>query len=104
MLIFSGAGRWFSESGPDRHHPAVRDRESPGQETEPPRTGVSQGCGCEYAAYLAMSPGGQQAYYESFSSPEAFIAWSQSARAAHEGHDDSVRVEGGDLNIGDYIG
>ena len=63
-----------------------------------------QSCGCEYERYLSMSAADQQAYMNSFASMEEFISWSKSAAAAHDGHNTGVTVEGGNLNIGDYIG
>lgn len=58
---------------------------------------------CDYGAYLEMSPAEQQAYMNTFSSPLDFIEWCKTAEAEHTDHDDSVTVEGGDLDIGDYI-
>ena len=40
---------------------------------------------------------------ESFASPLEFIQWSRTAEAEHKEHDSSVEVEGGDLDIGDFI-
>ena len=70
--------------------------------TEPP---VSEGNGicCEYAEYLKMSPSDQQAFMESFSSPMEFINWLQQAEAEHNAHDSSLILDGGNVNIGDYI-
>lgn len=68
--------------------------------TEPP---VSDGPCCEYEKYLAMSPAEQESYVRTFSDPMAFIQWSQNAEAEHKAHDDTINVEGGDLNIGDFM-
>lgn len=58
---------------------------------------------CQYAAYLLMSPEEQQAYMESYDSMMDFITWAQQAEAEHTIHNDDIVVEGGDINIGDYI-
>ena len=71
--------------------------------TEPDDSG-SEYCNCAYAQYLAMSPASQQAYMDSFDSPMAFIDWCRAAEKEHEGHNTAIEVEGGDLNVGDFIG
>lgn len=71
--------------------------------TEPDDSG-SEYCNCAYAQYLAMSPAGQQAYMDSFDSPMAFIEWCRAAEKEHNDHDTSIKVEGGDLDVGDFIG
>ena len=71
--------------------------------TEPDDSG-SEYCNCAYAQYLAMSPSGQQAYMDSFDSPMAFIEWCRAAEKEHNDHDTSIKVEGGDLDVGDFIG
>lgn len=58
---------------------------------------------CEYDKYLAMSPAEQEAYMRTFSDPMTFIQWSQNAEEEHKAHDDTIIVEGSELNIGDYI-
>lgn len=68
--------------------------------TEPP---VSSSPCCEYDKYLSMSPAEQEAYMRTFSNPLEFIQWSQDAEAEHKAHDDTIVVEGGDLNIGDFM-
>lgn len=70
----------------------------------PQQPAQPQSCGCEYERYLSMSAADQQAYMNSFSSIEDFISWSKSAASAHDGHNSGVTVEGGDLNVGDFIG
>ena len=71
--------------------------------TEPEDSG-SEYCNCAYAQYLAMSPSGQQSYMDSFDSPMAFIEWCRAAEKEHNDHDTSIKVEGGDLDVGDFIG
>lgn len=62
-----------------------------------------QGCGCEYAKYLAMSPAEQEAYMESFSSPMAFIEWSKAAEAEHSTHVTVIEASGEELDISQFI-
>ena len=69
--------------------------------TTPPATSTS--CGCEYQKYMSMSAADQEAYMNSFGSPLAFVEWIKQAQAEHEAHDTTIKVEGGDLDIGDYI-
>lgn len=68
--------------------------------TEPP---VSDGPCCDYEEYLALSPAEQEAYMRTFSNPMDFIEWSKKAEAEHNAHDDTIIVEGGNLDIGDYM-
>ena len=70
--------------------------------TKPSESGSGGSC-CKYSEYVKMSPAEQQAYMESFASPMDFIAWAQQAEEEHKAHDDSIIVEGGDVNLGDYI-
>lgn len=56
-----------------------------------------------YEAYLAMSPEEQQAFFESFSSPEAFIAWFNTAKAEYDAKNKTVDGKNGEINIGDYM-
>lgn len=83
----------------DQEHPT--QPENPETPQEP---ALPQSCGCEYDRYLSMSAADQQAYMSSFSSMEDFISWSKSAAAAHDGHNSGVTVEGGNLDLGDFIG
>ena len=71
-------------------------------ETTSPSGGGNNGICCKYVEYQRMSPADQQAYMETFASPADFIVWIQQAEAAHNTHDGSIIVEGGDVNIGDY--
>lgn len=70
--------------------------------TATPSEGETEYC-CEYDAYLAMSAADQETYMNSFSSVMEFIAWSKTALNEHEEHKEKIEVEGGDLNIGDFI-
>lgn len=63
-----------------------------------PQTGA-----LSYVEYMAMSPAEQQAYYESFSSLEEFIAWHNAAQAEYEEELD-IPVVTGPIDIGDYMG
>lgn len=58
--------------------------------------------GSEYEKYMAMSPEEQEAFFETFDSPEAFIKWFNNAKAKYESSNDSIVVEGGGIDIGDY--
>lgn len=58
--------------------------------------------GSEYEKYMAMSPEEQEAFFETFDSPEAFIKWFNNAKAKYEAGNDSIVVEGGGIDIGDY--
>lgn len=73
-----------------------------GQESDE-ETKPEEGFCCEYARYLAMSPADQEAYMNTFKSPLDFIEWCKTADAEHKEHDDSTNVEGGDVDIGDYM-
>lgn len=74
------------------------------QETTPVEEPVKkEGCGCEYAKYLAMSPVEQQEYMGTFSSPMAFIEWCKAAEAEHANHVVIIEASGEVLDIGDYI-
>lgn len=78
----------------------------PAETTTPTESddGGSEYCNCKYAQYLAMSPAGQQSYMDSFDSPMAFIEWCRTAEKEHNNHDTSIKVEGGDLDVGDFVG
>ena len=67
-------------------------------------SGGSSGGGLtEYEKYIAMSPEKQQAYFESFSDPEDFFKWYNTAKAEYDKKNDAVEVEGGSIDIGDYM-
>lgn len=78
-----------------------KSTESTAPETTEPSVSVDY-C-CEYAEYMAMSPQDQEAKMRSFSDTMAFIAWNQNAAAEHEEHTDTIEIEGGSLNVADYI-
>lgn len=71
------------------------------EETSPEK--LAESCGCDYAKYLALSAEAQEAYMDSFASPKDFINWCRNAEAEHATHDNRTVVEGGILDIGDYI-
>ena len=89
---------------------AEENTTAPTETTEPKTDGEHevgitepQAGALSYAEYLAMSPAEQQAYYESFSSLEEFIAWHNAAQAEYEeAHD--IPVVTGPIDIGDYMG
>ena len=71
--------------------------------TEPTQSGNSYATAFE--AYQAMSPAEQQAFFESFGNPEAFIAWYIAAEAAFKESQDRNEVSGdGNIDIGDLLG
>ena len=39
-----------------------------------------------------------------FSSPLKFVEWCREMEMKHKEHDDSIDVEGGDVDVGDYMG
>lgn len=88
-----------SDSDPTEPKPTESKPTEP-KPTEPP---VKVGPCCEYDKYLSMSPAEQEAYMSTFSNPLEFIQWSQDAEAEHKAHDDTINIEGGDLNIGDFM-
>ena len=97
---------------PDATEPAQTETQpaQPEEPTAPPATeaptappATSTSCGCAYQQFLNMSAVEQEAYMNSFESPLAFIEWAKQAKIEHEAHDTSIKVEGGDLNIGDFI-
>ena len=56
-----------------------------------------------YEKYIAMSPEKQQAYFETFSSPQAFFTWFNNAKAEYEKNQDKTEVKGDGIDIGDYM-
>lgn len=89
---------------------AEENTTAPTETTEPKTDGEHevgntepQASALSYAEYLAMSPAEQQAYYESFSTLEEFIAWHNAAQAEYEAEND-IPVVTGPIDIGDYMG
>lgn len=80
------------------HSTEPTENTDPAEETKPDGTTC-----CAYGAYMKMSAAEQQAYMNTFSSPLAFVDWCKRAEAEHKAHDDTIIVEGGDLDVGDYI-
>ena len=77
--------------------------ESTTEATEPTQSGNSGAV--TYEEYQAMSPEGQQAFFNSFESYEDFIAWFIAAEAAYKESQDRNEVSGdGNIDIGDLIG
>lgn len=88
-----------TEPGQKPTEPAETTQPTAPPETTQPQTGNS---GLSYEEYLAMDPARQQAFYESFPSLEAFIAWHNAALEEYEKNQPSIEVTGG-IDIGDYI-
>ena len=78
----------------------------PDETTAPtePAGGEDSGYCCQYAEYLTWSASAQQSFMNTFASPLDYIEWCRAGEAAHADHDTSIKVEGGDLNVGDFIG
>lgn len=68
-----------------------------------PASGEESSYCCEYAEFLTWSASAQQKFMNGFASPMDYIAWCRAGEAAHAGHDTSIEVEGGDLNVGDFL-
>ena len=57
-----------------------------------------------YEKYIAMSGAEQQAFFESFSDPAAFIAWYNTAKAAYDAAQKDNTITGdGNIDLGDLI-
>lgn len=56
-----------------------------------------------YEDYLAMTPEEQEVFFDSFPSMEAFMDWHNAAKAEYEDNEEGIIVDGGNINIGDYI-
>lgn len=56
-----------------------------------------------YEEYMAMTSAEQQAFSKRFPSGRAFMQWYNDAYAAYEAAKDEIEVEGGNVNIGDYM-
>lgn len=82
---------------------APAETTAPDETTEPDQEPESNDLAAQYARYLAMTPEEQQAFYESFASPDAFFAWYDSAKAAYEANQDVVDIQGGDVDLGDLM-
>lgn len=77
--------------------------EGKAETTPPTEAPASESCGCEYERFSAMSPEEQEAYAENFSSVREFVEWCNAAQAEHTAHSNIVTVEGGTLDLSDYI-
>ena len=95
------------ESTNEVTEPETSPSEAPTEppETKPtePDTGTDKKYCCDYSAYMSKSPAEQEAYMKTFSSPMDFVVWCQNAEAVHNAHNSSIEVEGGNINIGDYM-
>lgn len=58
----------------------------------------------EYEKYMEMSGEEQQKIFESYKKPEDFFAWYNAAKAEYDKQNQAVVVEGGSINLEDYIG
>lgn len=58
----------------------------------------------EYENYMEMSGEEQQKFFESYENPEDFFEWYNAAKAEYDKQNQAVVVEGGSINLEDYIG
>lgn len=56
-----------------------------------------------YAEYIAMSPEKQEEYFEKFDSEQEFFDWYREAKAEYDKNNQGNVVEGGNIDIGDYM-
>ena len=105
-----GAESAEGASGSEGEKPADGSAGNPGNEGGKGSSG-GEGSGgggsskelTEYEKYELMTPEEQQAYYESFDSPEDFFAWYNAAREAYEEANRGVDVEGETIDLGKYL-
>lgn len=72
--------------------------------TEPEASKPSEDSGImTYEKYCALSPAEQMAFFNTFESAEAFTNWYQNAKAEYEGQKNSVNVDGGIADLGDFV-
>lgn len=57
-----------------------------------------------YEKYMNMSPAEQQAFFESFGSIEAYLAWYDAAVAEYEANTNVTDISGGSVDLGDLMG
>lgn len=77
--------------------------ESKAEVNTPTEVPMQTSCGCEYERFSAMSPEEQEAYAENFASVKEFVEWCNAAQAEHNAHSNIITVEGGTLELSDYI-
>lgn len=56
-----------------------------------------------YEQYISMSPEKQEEYFEKFDSEEEFFEWYRDAKAEYDENNKGNVVEGGSIDIGDYM-
>lgn len=83
--------------------PGATEPDMPTQPDEDEESGVLSPAEVTYEDYMAMTPEQQQAFYESFPSLQDYIDWFNAAKAAYDASKDDVVVDGGNIDIGDYI-
>ena len=90
------------ETKPEETKPEeTKPEETKPQETKPVETQPKDPLAEEYAAYLRMSPAEQQAFFESFDSPDAFFNWYNTAKAAYDASEHYIDISGGNVNLGE---
>lgn len=58
----------------------------------------------EYEKYMEMSGEEQQKIFESYENPQDFFDWYNSVKAEYDEKNQAIVVEGGSINLADYIG
>ena len=70
----------------------------------PPNGELPAAGSMSYEEYMALDSKAQQAYYESFATPEAFFEWFNKAKSEYEAKDDSIEIDGnGSIDINDIL-
>ncbi len=95
----------------------VTQPEIPGSNGSKPDSGKEEGKGeastpsnpapdtsLTYAEYIAMTPDQQEAYYQSYSTFEAFSAWYLAAKKEYDANKDSNTIVDGSIDIGEIMG
>lgn len=76
-------------------------------ETQPTGAGSSnsgsESLSVSYEEYNSMTPEAQVAYYNQFSSMEAFVKWYNEAKAAYDAEHGSIEVGDGNIDLGDLV-
>ena len=58
----------------------------------------------EYEKYMDMSGEEQQKVFESYENPQDFFEWYNAAKAEYDEQNQAIIVDGGSINLEDYIG
>lgn len=99
----SDSGALTSDGGSNENESTESSGGSEGGNGSSSGGGSSAPGGVTYADYIAMTPAQQQAYFESFSSLDAYTKWYNDAKAEYEANNESIEIEGGNVNLGDIV-